>query len=50
MLFFTYGIRIINQYGLCMKAWVSWDKCYAQVISLIYIVFILNKIKESGYE
>ena len=33
MLFFTYGIRIINQYGLCMKAWVSWDKCYAQVIS-----------------
>lgn len=33
MLFFTYGIRIINQYGLCMKAWASWDKCYAQVIS-----------------
>lgn len=33
MLFFTYGIRIINQYGLCMKDWVSWDKCYAQAIS-----------------
>ena len=49
MLFFTYGIRIINQHGLCMKAWVSWDKCYAQYL-LIYIVFILNKIKESGYE
>ena len=43
MLFFTYGIRIINQYGLCMKAWV---KQYL----FIYIVFILNKIKESGYE
>lgn len=50
MLFFTYGIRIINQHGLCMKAWVSWDKCYAQEYLLIYIVFILNKIKESGYE
>ena len=43
MLFFTYGIRIINQYGLCMNVTL---KQYL----LIYIVFILNKIKESGYE